>query len=217
MRKGSNFVFQSVDFLSYHIRKASLRRGNSYIKSPEWILNKKATINSKNKLGNKKCFEYSIIVALHHQDFKNHPERISNMHEFFSCDYNWEGKEFLAGIKDWKRFERNNKTIALNILFVPLNEKTINLAYKSKYNRKRKNQVVLLIFTDGKKWHYIALKSEPTDDGSNRPTKSLSKLFSGITSNHDGDFCCLNCLNSFRTDNALKKMKDCVIIMIIVM
>ena len=83
MRKGSNFVFQSVDFLSYHIHKASLRRENSYIKSSEWILNKKAAINSKNKLGNNKCFEYSIIVALHHQDFKNHPERISNMHEFF--------------------------------------------------------------------------------------------------------------------------------------
>ena len=82
-------------------------------------------------------------------------------------------------------------------MFVPLNEKTINLAYKSKYNRKRKNQVVLLMFTDGKKWHYIVLKSEPTDDGSNRTTKSLSKLFRGITSNHDGDFCCLNCLHSF--------------------
>ena len=82
-------------------------------------------------------------------------------------------------------------------MFVPLNEKTINLAYKSKYNRKRKNQVVLLMFTDGKKWDYIVLKSEPTDDGPNRTTKSLSKLFRGITSNHDGDFCCLNCLHSF--------------------
>ena len=45
------------------------------------------------------------------------------MHEFFSCDYNWEGIEFPPGIKDWKGFERNNKTIAPNILFVPHNEK----------------------------------------------------------------------------------------------
>ena len=51
--------------------------------------------------------------------------------------------EFPAGIKDWKRFERNNKTIALNILFAPHNENTLNLAYKSKYNRKRKKQVIL--------------------------------------------------------------------------
>ena len=53
----------------------------------------------------------------------------------------------------------------------PLNTKTINLAYKSKYNRKRENQVVLLMITNGEqseevnKWHYIALKSVRTDDG----------------------------------------------------
>ena len=56
LRNGSSFVFGSVDLLSYHIHKTSLRRGSSYIKSPEWILNKKATINPKNKLGNNKMF-----------------------------------------------------------------------------------------------------------------------------------------------------------------
>ena len=84
-------------------------------------------------------------------------------------------------------------------------KKTINIAHKSKHNRKRENQVVLLMITNGEKWHYIALKSERTDDGFNRPIKSLSRLFRGITSNHDGDFYCLNCLHSFRTDNALKR------------
>ena len=33
----------------------------------------------------------------------------------------------------------------------------------------------------------------------------MSILFRGITSNHCGDFYCLNCLYSFGTDNALKK------------
>ena len=203
LRNGNNFVFESVDLLSYHIHKTSLKRENSYIKSPEWIANKKATINPKNEAD--KCFKYSIIDALHHNEFKSHPETLSNMHHFFSCGYNWEGIEFPAGTKDWKRFEKNDKTIALNILQVPHNEIKISHAYKSEYNRKRKNQVVLLMITDGEKWHYIALKSEPTDDGFNRPTKSLSRLFRGITSNHDGDFYCLNCLHSFRTDNALQK------------
>ena len=57
------------------------------------------------------------------------------------------------------------------------------------------------------KWHYIALKSIPTDDGFNRPIRSLSALFSGIISNNNGDFYCLDCLHSFRTDNKLKKHK----------
>ena len=36
LRNGSNFVFESVDLLSYHIHKISLRRGRSYLKSREW-------------------------------------------------------------------------------------------------------------------------------------------------------------------------------------
>ena len=202
LRNGSNFVFESVDLLSYHIHKTSLKRGKSYMKSPEWVINKRATINPKNR--DNKCFQYSIIVALNHQNIENHPKRISNI-GIFTDQYNWEGIEFPAGIKDWKKFEQNNKTIALNILFVPHNEKTINLAYKSKYNRKRENQVVLLMITNGEKWHYIALKSVRTDDGFNRPIRSFSRLFRGITANHHGFFYCLNCLHSFRTDNALKR------------
>ena len=81
-------------------------------------------------------------------------------------------------------------------MFVPHHENTINLAYKSKYNCKRENQVVLLMITNGEKWHHIALKSERADDGFNCPARSLSGLFRGITSNHNGDFCCLNCLHS---------------------
>ena len=94
-------------------------------------------------------------------------------------------------------------------MFIPHNTKTINLACKSKYNRKRENQVVLLMITNGKqsdevdKWHYIALKGVRTNDGFNLPIRSLSRLFRGITSNNHGDFYCLGCLHSFRTDNTL--------------
>ena len=96
-------------------------------------------------------------------------------------------------------------------MFITHNTKTINLAYKSRYNRKRENQIVLLMITNSKQsdevdnWHYIALKSVRTDDGFNRPIISLSRLFRGITSNNHGDFYCLSCLHLFRTDNALKK------------
>ena len=37
--------------------------------------------------------------------------------------YNWKDLDFPAGIKDWKKFEKNNDSIALNILQVPHNEK----------------------------------------------------------------------------------------------
>ena len=121
LRNGSDFAFESVDLLSYSVHKISLKRGKSYIKSPEWVLNRRATINPKNK--DNKCFQYSITVALNHQNIENHPERISNIKPFID-QYNWEDIDFPAGIKDWEKFERNNKTIALNILYITPNTKT---------------------------------------------------------------------------------------------
>ena len=38
-------IFDSVDLLYYKLHKASLSRGGSYIDSPEWLKNKKSTIN----------------------------------------------------------------------------------------------------------------------------------------------------------------------------
>ena len=35
LRNGSNFIFERVNFLTYHIHKMDLKRGKSYIKSPE--------------------------------------------------------------------------------------------------------------------------------------------------------------------------------------
>ena len=36
------------------------------------------------------------------------------------------------------------------------------------------------------KWHYTALKSVRTTDGFNRPIRSLSRLFRGVTANNNG-------------------------------
>ena len=47
--KGSDFVFESVELMDYKLHRVRLRRGGSYIKSPEWLANKRATINPKNQ------------------------------------------------------------------------------------------------------------------------------------------------------------------------
>ena len=49
-----------------------------------------------------------------------------------------------------------------------------------------------------KNWHYLALKSVPTNDGYIRPTQTISRLFNKITSNHKDDYYCLNCFCSYR-------------------
>ena len=71
---------------------------------------------------------------------------------------NWKEIDFPSHKKDWKKFERNNKAIVLNILYLPYNSEKIRPEYVSKHNLKRKNQVILLMVTDGKKWHNLAVK-----------------------------------------------------------
>ena len=122
--KGSSFTFERVDLLEYHLHKISLNRGSSYIDSPEWIKNKGVTINPKNIKDNN-CFQYAIIAALNYQNIDHHPERTSKLEPFIN-NYNWKDIKFPSHSKDWRKFECNNKTIALNILYVPCNTKKIN-------------------------------------------------------------------------------------------
>ena len=42
--KGSEFVFNSVHLLYYQCHRINANRGGSYIDSPDWIKNEKATI-----------------------------------------------------------------------------------------------------------------------------------------------------------------------------
>ena len=134
--------------LEYHLHKISLNRGSSYIKCYERLKNKGVTINPKNIKDNN-CFQYAITAALNYQNINSHPERISKPKPFIN-NYNWKDIEFPSCSKDWKKFEQNNKRLALNILYVPYNTKQIKQAYISKYNNECDNQVNLLMITDGK-------------------------------------------------------------------
>ena len=80
---------------------------------------------------------------------KKNPQRITKI-KLFIDTYSWNDIKFPSHSNDWKKFEQNNRTIALNILYVPYNTKQIRPAYVSKYNHKRSNRVVLLMITDNK-------------------------------------------------------------------
>ena len=122
--RGSEFNFGGVDLLFYHLQKISLKRDQSYIDSPEWLKNKKAAINPKNNDDN--WFYCALTVALNYHNIKKDPQRIMKMKPFID-QYNWKEIDFPSHSKDWKNFEQSNKTIALNILFVPYNTEKIRL------------------------------------------------------------------------------------------
>ena len=188
--KGSDFGFDGVNSLYYDFNKMSINRGGSYIDSPQWLKNTKSTINPKNN--DDKCFQYAVTLALNLNSIDNHLERISKIKPFID-QYNWKDIDFPAMGKDLKKFESNNE-IALNVLYVPHNTKKINIAYKSKHNLTREKQVILLMISNGEKWHYLTVKN-------------LSGLLRGIISNHNTDFYCLNCFCAYSTKNKLEKHK----------
>ena len=113
---GSSFVFERVGLLEYHLHKISLNRGGSYIDCPARLKNKKATINPKNK--DNEYFKYAVVAALNYNKINNHPEKTSKLKPFID-NYHWKDIEFPSHSKNWKMFEQNNETIALNTLFVP--------------------------------------------------------------------------------------------------
>ena len=84
--KKSNLVYDRVRAFYDILRKISINRGGgSYSDSPDWIKNKKATINPKNKNVDK-CMQYAIVTALNYEKIDNHPERISKI-KFFINKY----------------------------------------------------------------------------------------------------------------------------------
>ena len=70
--RGSEFVRDSIELLHYNLQTIGLKRGGSYIDSPEWLKNKKAKINPEN---NDNCFQYALTVALNDQNIGKKPSK----------------------------------------------------------------------------------------------------------------------------------------------
>ena len=53
---------------------------------------------------------------LNHEVIKKDPQRITKIKPFIN-KYNWEGINIPSEKDDWEKFEKNNVTIALNVLY----------------------------------------------------------------------------------------------------
>ena len=114
----------------------------SELNSLGWLRGKKEAIINNDNINNND-FQNALDDALNYQTTEKDSQRITKLKSYIN-KYNWEGINFPAGSKDWKKFERNNDTITLNILYVKQNTKTIRVVYESKYKNKRKNQVMIV-------------------------------------------------------------------------
>ena len=175
-------------YINFH--KLALTWGGSYTELPKWLKSKKAVINPQNK--DEECFKWAVVGALHHEEIKNNPERISLLRSYEN-QHNWKGLEFPVSIKKIDKFDKNNPGIAVNVLFSNKKSQNIYTACRSECNVKCKKQVNLLVIVNGEKRHYITIKS----------ISRLSSKLNGKTQ-HAYHYR-MNCLNDFRIESARDK------------
>ena len=153
--RGSEFIFDYVQLLYCKCLRIIFNRGRSYIDFPDWMKNKKATINLINNKDNK-CFQYAVTITLNDEEIKKDLQRTTIIKPFTN-KYDWEGINYPSEKDDWKKIEKNNVTIALNVLYAK--KEKIYQAYVSKHNSNCQKQVIILMISNGeKRWHYLALK-----------------------------------------------------------
>ena len=83
----------------------------SEINSLGWLRVKKEAITNGNV-----DFEDTLDDVLDSQTIEKNPGRISKLKRYIN-KYNWKGIDFPAGPKDWVKSEKNNKTIALHLMY----------------------------------------------------------------------------------------------------
>ena len=136
----SRFVFDEFLYLDVNFYQLNLMRGSSYLPLPDWLVRKKAIVNTHNN--DEECFKWSVITV-ENVGMKD-PQRVSNLRKF-KDNYDWSRLEFPVSIKDIGKFENRNN-ISVNVFAVEGRDVHIH----------RKGQRVgrEILFVDGfRKWH----------------------------------------------------------------
>ena len=173
--------------LEIHIVEYNPTKGSSYIPLPDWISNKKAIVNIKNK--DEKCFLWSILRYLHPKQI--HEERLTDLKKY-EFSLNTKGITFPLKLKDISKFEKLNPTIpGINVFSVNENKKFYPLRMAEK---DCLNTIDLFFYEQDGASHYSLIKS-------------FTRLVkSQITSSKSGSFyICKKCFTHFTKYELLQK------------
>jgi hypothetical protein len=182
--KGSGWVFREVSYLDIHIDKyRPLNGGSSYVPLPKVLADKKAIINMKNE--DNECFKWSVTTAIYHETKVR--ERISKKLRVDAKKFDWTGIEFPVTLKQINLFEKNND-FAVNVYGYE------EYVYSLRISKCVGRQVIDLLLISGEgNNHYCWIKNK-------------SRLLSSqVNNNQHKILICDGCLNSFRSEESLRK------------
>ena len=191
---GSGWILERVEKITLKVAKKNLNKnGGSYIPTPKSIRNKNAVINVQNK--DLKCFEYSLLAALHHGELKN-PVRASSYKKWINKEFNM--KEFPQPMppKMIHKFEEKY-SLSINLYHI---EKDGNMVTPFLISKKRSiNPINLLLIEDiqGMCHHYVYIKS-------------FSRLMIQGKKEKGNKYCpyCLHSFSKFKSTSRFEEHKE---------
>ena len=178
--KESGWIFDKINSTRISFYETGKLKGSSYVKIP---LRSNAILNIENN--DKYCFLWSILAHLHPSNI-THPTRVKNYLQYFN-ELNIDGFDFTNGFKcsDIHKFnELNNLSV---------------------------NEYELNFYQDGSKWKHNLIPIESSKNESDKVVDlliyknhyALIKKLHVFLGNHNKNFLCRRCLNSFTNENAL--------------
>jgi hypothetical protein len=178
----SGWVLSEIKGLYINIVLSNLT-GKSYIDLPYELKNKKACINVKND--DNECFKWAILSCLH--PIHKNSDRVSS-YKKFEKELCFDGIDFPVKVNDdvYKKFEKLNKTIRLNVLMYDNKKKDTFPKYKS--DKEDGTLVNLLLIEKEGEYHYVWIKN-----------------FSGLLGHANNKYYyCYSCLWKSRDEEQLK-------------
>ena len=184
---GSAWNFKEVDKLEIHTVEYNPTSGSSYIPLPDWISNKKAIVNIKNK--DEKCFLWCILRYLYPKE--RDEERLTGLKKY-EFSLNTKGITFPMKLKDITKFEKLNPGLpGINVFSVNESKKFYPLRMAE---RDCLNTIDLFLYEEDGVSHYSLIKN-------------FTRLIkTQKTASKNGTiFICKKCFTHFTKDELLQK------------
>ena len=156
MKNGSGWILETIDYLHLFTAEYTPIHGNSYIPTPQAIVDKKAIINPENQ--NENCIKYCIAASQHHHQMdKKHLDRSSQYEQYFK-NFNFEGCSIPMEIDDFTKFEKNNN-MAINVYHIKHDGKLISPLRITQRDVRPEEYVNLLLIEGEEHCHYTWIKN----------------------------------------------------------
>ena len=184
---GSGWNLVALKNFVMHIAQYRPLVGNSFIPTPDSLINKHAIVNVNNN--DNECFKWAVLSALYQAT--SNGDRI-NVYIPHVEKVNWNGIRFPVQLNQIRQFERNNLCCTVNVYkyvdtdIVKKKPFQVIPVYITRHEARLKH-IDLLLLTNEVTSHFVWIKS-------------MSRLISSRIKKNNRTFVCPHCIHPFKSE-----------------